>query len=239
MARWTVERVVHFGPGDFVKSGLAHFGFHLRDGRYYAIAHAQHYLALVGRDDRLEWTAAAQQVFEGVPNIAADLEFPIYVDVLPDGTLVVSNFGNAKLYRIDPESMSAQVLVDGHARGLGDMGNCVVDDQGSIWVNEVRGCRIWRFDPEGQTVQTLGDGTADVGDRFNHVVRVIDRESGTISTIAGRPDASAEAPNDPGERDPMRLNLPMISSLDYDRDRLFVPTDLAGDSGDLAVLRRA
>jgi hypothetical protein len=30
----------------------------------------------------------------------------------------------------------------------------------------------------------------------------------------------------------------MISSMDYDRGRLFVPTDQADDSGDLAVLRR-
>jgi len=28
----------------------------------------------------------------------------------------------------------------------------------------------------------------------------------------------------------------MISSMDYDRGHLFVPTDLAGESGDLAVL---
>jgi hypothetical protein len=92
MASWVVERIVHFDPGDFVKAGLAHFGFHLRSGHYYAIAHQQHYLGLVGQDDRLLWTAAPRPVFAGVPNIAADLEYPIYVDVLPDETLVVSNF---------------------------------------------------------------------------------------------------------------------------------------------------
>jgi hypothetical protein len=68
---------------------------------------------------------------------------------------------------------------------------------------------------------------------------MIERESGIISTIAGRPDATADSENDPVERDPLRLNLPMISSMDYDRDRLFVPADPAGESGDLAVLRRA
>lgn len=332
MAGWVVERIVNFGPGDFVKSGLAHFGFHLRDGRYYAISHQHHYLGLVGEDDRLVWTAAPQPVFEGVPNIAAGLDYPIYVDLLPDETLVVANFGNARLYRIDPETLTARLLVDGRKLGLVDMGNCVVDDQGSIWVNEVKGCRVWRFDQTGRPLETLGNGVAGfqaeavgfdavtfnwvydlrsgpdgsiyaldsknfalriidpgsrsvrllagtgapgytgdgadarnatfgsdltapfdgpislsldeggnayVGDRFNHVVRMIERGSGIISTIAGRPDAAAEARNDSTERDPLRLNLPLISSMDYHRGRLFVPTDLTGGSGDLAVLVRS
>ncbi|HXY81081.1 MAG TPA: hypothetical protein VEH55_06900 [Gaiellaceae bacterium] len=331
MSGWIVESVVHFEPGDFVKDGLAHFGFHARDGRYYAISHQQHHLGLVGPDDRTEWTVAPRPVFEGVPNIAADLEFPMYVDALPDGTLVVSSFGNGLLHRVDPESMSASILVDGRELGLVDMGNCVVDDEGFVWVNEVRGCRVWRFDRDGRPVETLGDGSAGfqadsasfdevrfgwiydirrgpdgtihvldssnfalrtidtrsrtvqtlagngkpgyagdggharlasfgsdpaaafdgpislalddagnafVGDRFNHVVRMIDRRSGIISTIAGRPDATAAVGNDPAERDPLRLDLPQISSMDFGRGRLLVPTDLAGDSGDLAVLRR-
>jgi hypothetical protein len=32
---WTVERVVNFTAADFLIDGLAHFGFHARDGRYY------------------------------------------------------------------------------------------------------------------------------------------------------------------------------------------------------------
>ena len=323
---------MHFDPGDFVKSGLAHFGFHLRNGRYYAVAHQHHYVGFVAQDDRVKWTVAPQPVFEGVPNIGAELEFPIYVDVLPDETLVLSNFGNAQLYRIDPETMSAHLLIDGHEYGLVDMGNCVVDDEGFVWVNEVRGCRVWRFDQAGRPIEVLGSGIAGfqpeavsfdavefnwiydlrrgpdgniyvldsknfalrviditsrsvrpfagngtpgytgdgakarsatfgsdpttafdgpislsldesgnayVGDRFNHVVRMIDGGSSIVSTIAGHPDATAETGNDPTERDPLRLSLPKISSMDYDRGRLFVPTDLAGDSGDLVVLRRS
>jgi hypothetical protein len=286
MAAWVVERVVHFDRGDFVKSGLAHFGFHLRDGRYCAIAHQRHYLGLVGEDDQLLWTAAPRPVFEGIPNIAAGLDFPIYVDVLPDETLLVSNFGNTRLYRIDQETLSARLLVDGRKLGMVDMGNCVVDDEGCIWINEVRGCiyvldsknfALRVVDSRSRSVRLLagtgtpgytGDGAdarsatfgsdptatfdgpislsldeagnAYVGDRFNHVVRMIERDSGVISTIAGRRDTPGEARNDPAERDPLRLNLPMISSMDYHRGRLFVPTDLLPDgSGDLAVLNRS
>lgn len=45
--------------------------------------------------------------------------------------------------------------------------------------------------------------------------------------------------NDPGEVDPLSLNLPQISSMDYFDGRLLVPTDLDDGSGELAVLRMA
>jgi hypothetical protein len=211
------------------------------------------------------------------------------------------------------------------------MGNCVVDDEGCIWVNEVTGCRLWRFDSAGRAAEVLGDGTpgfrsdpvpfaearfnwiydirrgpagtilvldsrnyalrvvdparrcvttvagdgrpgyegdggdarharfggdpaakfdgpislsvdesgnAYIGDRFNHVVRMIEGATGVISTIAGTPKADDGRANDRDARDPLRLNLPKISSMDSHDDRLFVPTDLTPDSGDLVVLRR-
>jgi hypothetical protein len=332
MVGWIIDRIVHFDFGrDIVRSGLAHFGFHDRRGRYFAVAHAKHFMGLVGEDDRLKWTVAAAPVLADVPNIAAPLEFPMYVDVLSDDALVVSNFKTAELYRIDPSTMTARLLVDGHALGLVDMGNCVVDDEGYIWVNEVTGCRLWRFDSAGQPAEVLGDATsgfqsdpvpfgesrfnwiydirrgpdgtiyvldsrnfalrvvdvarrcvrtvagdgrpgyegdggdaryarfggnphakfdgpislsvdearnAYIGDRFNHVVRMIDSTTGVISTIAGTQGANDERANDKNQRDPLRLNLPKISSMDYHDNRLFVPTDLTADSGDLVVLRR-
>lgn len=331
MTGWVVDRILHFDSGDFVKSGLAHFGFHVRNGRYYALEHQHHYLGLVSPDGWLEWTVSAQPVLNGVPNIKAELEYPMFIDALPDETLVVSNFGNAHLYRIDTERMTAQLLVDGRQLGLVDMGNCVVDDEGTVWVNEVKGCRVWRFDLTGRPLATLGDGipgfqpetvtfdavrfnwvydlrrapegrifaldsknfalrvidiasgsvrtlagngtpgytgdggdarngtfgsdpsaafdgpislsvdeagNAYVGDRFNHVVRMIEAGSGIITTIAGSANATAESGNDPAERDPLRLNLPNISSMDYDAGRLFIPTDLEGDSGDLVILHK-
>ncbi len=332
MAGWAVERIVHFGPSDVVRDGFVHFGFHDRSGRQFLIEHQKHFLGLVGDDDRLEWTVAAQPAFAAIPNITAALEYPIYVDFLPDGSLLVSNFGNARLYRVDVDRMSAELLVDGHALGLVDMGNCVVDREGDVWVNEVTGCRVWRFDGAGRVVQVLGNGqpgfqqgpsgfdevrfswiydlrrgpderlyvldsknfalrvievrerrvitlagsgmagyagdggdarqatfgsdptarfdgpislsldelgNAYVGDRFNHVVRMIDGGTGTITTIAGTATADDERPNDPLERDPRRLNLPQISSMDYHGGRLFVPTDLNADQGDLIVLRKS
>lgn len=331
LSDWVVERIVHFGPEDLVKDGLSHFGFHDRVGNHYAIFHDKHFLGLIGEDDRLEWTVAARQVLDGTPNIVAKLNYPMYIDSLADGTLVVSNFGDASLYRIDVERRKAELFVDGSKIGMKDAGNCVVDDEGFVWVNEVTGCRVWRFDSTGKPVLTLGDGTMGfqsgevdfseakfswiydirrgpdgniyvldsrnfavrlidlercvvvrlagigkagyggdcgdalnatfgsdpsarfdgpislsldeegnifVGDRQNHVARMIDRKSGIIRTIAGNHNSVKGKSNNPAEKDPFKLNLPEISSMDYYDGQLFVPTDLSPEVGDLAVLRR-
>lgn len=84
----------------------------------------------------------------------------MYVDALPDDSLLVSNLGNARVYSIDPARTKARVLIDGTRFGMRDMGNCVVDGDGTIWINEVEGRRVWRFDASGRPVQVLGDGTA-------------------------------------------------------------------------------
>jgi hypothetical protein len=319
MVDWLVERIVHFEPQDFVREGLAHFGFHLSDGRYCAIDHPRHRVAVVREDGALD-------------ELSAPFSYPIYADVLDDGSVIVANFGDARIYRFpDHGRGAAELLVDGKPLGLVDMGNCVVGPDGCIWVNEVTGCRLRRFDRTGTLLETLGDATpglqvqsafadarfgwiydlrrgADdrlyvldsgnfavrvldvdsrtvrllagcgaagyagdggpardatfggddaaqfngpislsldevgnvfVGDRFNRVVRIIERENGCIRTIAGRAGVPTAAANDPRERNPLLVDLPQISSMDYDRGRLFVPTDLEDGTGDLVVLRRA
>ncbi len=330
---WKVDRIVHFDfdSGPVVKNGFVHFGFHDMNSRLYALEHQKHFLGPVGENDRLEWTLSPNKVFDGVPNIRADISFPMYIDTMLDGTLMVSCFGNSQLYRVDSARMEAKLFVDGRSLGMKHAGNCVVDNEGYVWVNEVEGCKIWRFDQKGEPTLVLGNGTPGfqrdeagfdavrfswiydirkgpdgniyvldsknfvvrmidiakgcvrtlagngtagyhgdggsarlatfgsdptarfdgpismsldedgnifVGDRYNHVVRMIDRETGLIDTIAGKPTADEDSPNDPDETDPMRVNLPKISSMDYYDGRLFVPTDLTSTSGDLIVLRR-
>jgi hypothetical protein len=330
VAEWIVERIIHFGPEDFVKNGCSHFGFHDRVGNHYAISHQKHFLGLLGNNDELVWTVATQQVFHGIPNIVAELCFPMYIDSFDDGKLVISNFKDAKLHLIDSSEEKAKLLVDGLKMGMKDAGNCVVDDEGFVWVNEVKGCKIWRFDSTGKPTLILGDGTpgfqdqevsfdeakfswiydirrgpdgnifvldsrnfavrlidlkklavstiagkgrtgydgdgADaknatfgsdpktrfdgpismtldeegdifVGDKMNHVVRVIHRKSGIIKTIAGNRNCVKGQKNDPLEKNPFKLNLPEISSMDYFNGQLFIPTDLTPEEGDLAVLR--
>jgi hypothetical protein len=329
LACWVVDRIIHFGPQDYVKNGLSHFGFHDRAGNHYAIFHQKHFLGLIGKNDRLEWTVAAHRVFEETPNIVANLNYPMYIDSLADGTLLVSNFGDACIYRIDVDREVAELFVDGSSIGMKDAGNCVVDNEDSVWVNEVKGCKIWRFDNTGKPLLTLGDGAPGfqsgatdfgqakfswiydlrrgpdgniyvldsknfavklidlkrhvvetlagmgkpgydgdkgdalnatfgsdptarfdgpislsldekgnifVGDRMNHVVRMINKKSNIIETIAGNPDNTEDIPNNPNEKDPLKLNLPKISSMDYWNRHLYIPTDLSPETGELAVL---
>ena len=331
LADWIVERIVHFEHGDLVKSGQSHFGFHDRDGNHYAIFHQKHFLGLVGEKEQFEWTCGPSQVLEGVPNIKADLKFPMYLDNLGDRSLLVSNFGDARLYRINVKEQTTELFLDGQAIGMRDAGNCVVDNEDTVWVNEVKGCKIWRFDNKGKPILSLGDGkpgfqthTTDfdgarfswiydirrgpdgniyvldsknfavrminlkhqlvstiagtgkagyggdnvnaryaafgsdpsarfdgpislsldeegsifVGDRMNHVVRMIHKKSGIITTIAGNHKAIKGMSNNSEEEDPLKLNLPEISSMDYFNGQLFVPTDLTPETGDLAILRR-
>lgn len=333
MTSWGIERVVHFdfGRGDLCTDGFVHFGFHDRAGNHYVLAHQRHFLGLIGDDGRLRWTVAARPVLEGTPNMIAELKFPMYIDSLLDGTLVVSNFGDSRLYRIDQHEMKVKPFFDGSAVGMKHAGNCVVDDQGYVWVNEVEGCRIWKLDPTGRPVLKLGngepgfesdvadfdsvrfnwiydmrrgpegniyvldsrnfavrmidisanqvrtlagtgkagyegdggdprlarfgsdpaarfdgpislsldeDGNMYVGDRFNHVVRMIDRRANIIRTIAGDASNKSEEANSPNERNLLALRLPKISSMDYFNGRLFVPSDLTDDTGDLIVLRK-
>jgi hypothetical protein len=81
---WGVDRIIQFGAEDFVKNGLSHFGFHDRTGNRYAINDQKHFLGLIGENNRLNWTAAAHQVFEGTPNLATKLNSPLYLDNLPE-----------------------------------------------------------------------------------------------------------------------------------------------------------
>jgi hypothetical protein len=331
LASWVVDRIVHFGPEDLVKNGLSHFGFHDRNGKHYAIFHQKHFLGLIGRRDQLEWTSAAHQILEGTPNITANLNYPMYIDNFHDDSLVISDFGDAHLYRINVEQKKAELFVDGPRLGMKDAGNCVVDNENTVWVNEVIGCKIWRFDNAGKPILTLGDGTPGfqsgtvdfsgakfnwiydirrgpdgniyvldsrnfavrmidlkrqmvltvagtgkpgyegdkgdalnatfgsdpiarfdgpislsldeegnifVGDRQNHVVRMIHKKANMIETIAGNRNSVKGKSNNLEETNPLKLNLPEISSMDYRGGYLFVPTDITPEEGDLAVLTR-
>jgi sugar lactone lactonase YvrE len=332
VAGWSVGRVVHFSPGDFIVDGVSHFGFRDRTGRLFAIDHPGHACASLDPHGRVTWTLAAKPVFADVPNITAALAYPMYADRLADGRIVVSNFGDARLWAIDERTLTAEVLIEGGDLGLVDMGNCVVGRDDTIWVNEVTGCRVWHFGGDGVPLEVIGDGqpgfqrtavdfagarfhwiydlrrgpddriyildsrnfalraidpaarqvvtiagtgepgydgdggdahratfggdpgarfdgpislaldedgNAFIGDRYNHVVRMVERASGLVSTIAGRRAAGDDQANDASERDPLQLNLPQISSMDYAAARLYIPTDLSGERGDLVVLRRA
>jgi hypothetical protein len=67
---------------------------------------------------------------------------------------------------------------------------------------------------------------------------MIHKKSGIITTIAGTCNSKKGFSNNLEEKDPLKLNLPEISSMDYFKGRLIVPTDLSPETGDLAILKR-
>jgi hypothetical protein len=73
-----------------------------------------------------------------------------------------------------------------------------------------------------------------IGDTQNHVVRMVDRKKKIIATIAGNPNSVSHQPNNPLEKDPFKVNLQKICSLDYSCGRLFIPEW----DGDLVVLSK-
>jgi hypothetical protein len=73
-----------------------------------------------------------------------------------------------------------------------------------------------------------------IGDTQNHVVRMIDRKKNIITTIAGNTDSTPQQTNSPQEKNPFKINLHKICSLDYYNSRLYIPDW----NGDLIVLRK-
>ncbi len=77
-------------------------------------------------------------------------------------------------------------------------------------------------------------GNIFIGDTYNHVVRMADQATARISTIAGNHEIEPDKRNNPLETDPLKLNLPIICSMDYYGGCLFIPDW----SDDLIVLEK-
>jgi hypothetical protein len=149
----------------------------------------------------------------------------------PDGNIYVLDSRNFAVRMIDLKSRKVKTIAGtGKAGYEGDRGNALNATFGSD--------PTARFD--GPISLSLDEkSNIFVGDRQNHVVRMIHKKSHTITTIAGNHHSIKGKDNNPEEKDPLKLNLPEISSMDYYNEHLFVPTDLSPETGDLAVLKRA
>ena len=326
-AQFYVHKVLNFGPERPWLDGFVHFGFHDRKGNQYILDWDRHYVGLLGEGDRLLWTAGPVSPGLSSRHFEVGLGKPTYVTDLPDGRLAIASHGTTQLFALDPDEGQAEVLVDGARLGMKDLGNCVADRAGTLWVNEIEGCRVWRFDASGRPLAVIGDGVPGfqsyetpwvdtrfnwiydirlgpngnlyvldsknyalrmvdlnrevvvpiagtgqggysgdggpassatlgtnptayfdgpyslsldeegnifIGDTQNHVVRMIEADTGIIRTIAGNGQAVPGLRNRTSESDPLRLHLPLICSMDYHRGFLLVPDA----SGDLAVLTR-
>ena len=322
-----VEKIVH-PPQKSEATDYSNLEVHDQQGGRYTANYGENWVRGFDASGRLGWTCGRKPAAASPLHIEADLEGPGYLCRSPDGSILVSCFGNHRIYRVVVERQKAEILIDGDACGLKDTGYAVVDPKGQIWVNEVTGCRIWQFDQDGNPVRRLGDGSpgfqadavpADqarfnwiydirvgpdgnlyildsknfslrmlsiedqvvsciagtgspgysgdngdakyatfgsnpaamfdgpwamsldeegnvfVADTQNHVVRMIERGTNLINTIAGCHSCQPEQPNPPSLTDPLDLNLPKICGMSYADGRLYLPDY----GGELVVLRKS
>lgn len=143
----------------------------------------------------------------------------------PDDRIYVLDSANFGVRMIDPETRTVTRIA---GTGIGGFSG----DGGSALAATLGTQSGARFD--GPWSLSLDEkGNIYIGDTQNHVVRAVDRATGMISTIAGKSEVVAGQRNDPDETDPLKLNLPLICSMEYFGGRLFVPEW----GGDLIVLR--
>jgi DNA-binding beta-propeller fold protein YncE len=98
------------------------------------------------------------------------LTTPFGFDFLPDGSLIVADFGGNRICKIDRDNHVSVVAGDGeagHRDGPPDRA---------------------RFN-QPHNVVVAADGTLLVADTSNHCVRLIDLSRGKVSTAAGKPES--------------------------------------------------
>lgn len=213
MKEWKIKHIFNFTAPKLWGQGYCAFGFHGKNGAQYLLQYDEHWLGRLTPDDKFLWTAGAVDKGLSPNHIPFNLKHPHYVAELPDGSLLVSSNGTNEIYKLWPERKSAEFFIDTGRTGLKDIGNCVYDEQGGIWVHEIQGCRVWKFNLAGQPVLTLGngqpgfqaetapfesvqfnwiydlrlgpDGNLYVLDSRNYSVRRINVQEGTVSVIVG------------------------------------------------------
>jgi len=327
MKKWKIKHIFNLEQDKLWRNGYFHFGFHDKKGNRYLLQWDEHWLGHLTQDDKFIWTAGS--INKGLSNnhIYTDIRNPHYVCESGDGALILSSNGNGRIYKVFPDQSRAELFIDTGKLGIKDYdtGNCVVDSDENIWVNDIRGCKVWQFDETGELIRSLGNGTPGfqkepvsfdnvrfnwvydirlgpdgniyvldsknyavrkidignelvttvvgtgesgdtgdggdaleatlgsnpdvyfdgpislaldeegnmyIGDAQNHILRMVDSVTNVITTIAGKRNAEPHKRNNPGEKDPLQLNLPQIASLEYYNHCLILPEN----GGDTVIL---
>jgi outer membrane protein assembly factor BamB len=142
----------------------------------------------------------------------------------PDGNIYVLDSMNFVVKKLDlQEKMVSTVVGTGKPGYSGDGGDARLATLGQDRQEYFGGPWSLSLDEAGNIF---------IGDTQNHVVRMVERATNIISTIAGKTQVVPGLRNNPKETDPLNLNLPRICSMDYWDGRLFIPEW----DGDLVVL---
>ena len=100
----------------------------------------------------LAGTGVAGGAGDGGPGTAAQLSLPVDVAVAPDGSVLVADYGNTRIRRIDAAGVITTAVVAEGPNGV------TVDAAGVVYFNERDRARIRRFDPRTGATSTVAGG---------------------------------------------------------------------------------
>ncbi|MFW9830037.1 MAG: hypothetical protein ACFFEY_20890, partial [Candidatus Thorarchaeota archaeon] len=212
--KWRIKHIFNFTDEITWHNGYVQFGFHDYEGNLYALRHENAWFGQLTKNDKFLWTAGAMNPKLSEIHIPFDLQKPMYISKSPkDQTLIISSGGNNQIFTVYPDDQKAELMIDMTEFGVKDIGNCVYDKEGNIWINEITGCRIWQLNAEGQKKVVLGNGKPGfqtekvdfnkvqfnwiydirigsdnviyVLDSRNYSVRMVDIENQIVETIVG------------------------------------------------------
>ncbi len=219
---WKIKHIFNFTADQQWGHGYCAFGFHGKTGTQYLLQWNEHWLGCLTPENEFTWTAGAVDKGLSKNHIPFAVRHPHYITEAPDGSLLLSSNGTNEIFKLWPDRKAVELFIDTGRVGLKDVGNCVYDEQGGLWVHEIEGCRVWKFNLAGEPVLTLGngqpgfqpgtvpcataqfswiydlrlgpDGNLYVLDSKNFSVRRIDVHQTTVTTIVGtgRPGYSGD-----------------------------------------------
>lgn len=220
--QWYVVEEIDY-EDELIINGIPQFGFHVHTGECYLVHFHRHFVGLVGLDG-LVWTAGKQDPGLAPDHYAMQLTNPKFISrSFSEPVLYIAS--NEGVYRLSMETMRSTLLIDATGNGIQEVGNCVADRSGHIWINDITGYRIFRFDQDGHLIETLGsaepglqlgevpfeqasfswmydlrlapDDTLYVLDSRNYAVRHLDPQARTVTTICGDGTPGSMGDNSP------------------------------------------
>lgn len=155
---WKIKHIFNFTADQQWGHGYCAFGFHGRTGTQYMLQWNEHWLGCLTPENEFTWTAGAVDKGLSRNHIPVAVKHPHYITEIPDGSLLLSSNGTNEIFKLWPDRKAVELFIDTGRMGLKDVGNCVYDGQGGLWVHEIEGCNVWKFNLEGEPVLRLGDG---------------------------------------------------------------------------------
>jgi hypothetical protein len=224
--RWIIKHIFNFSVEKTWENGYAQFGFHDNSGNFYVLHNEQSWFGQYTKNNEFLWTAGSLNPKLSENHISFDLRGPMYVARVPtDESLIITSGGNKRIFKIFPYDKKTEVFIDADKYNLQNIGNCVPDREGNVWINEITGCKIWQFDSNGNKKLILGDGKPGfqkedtsfnkvrfnwiydirmgvdenlfVLDSKNYALRMIDTEENKVKLIAGKGSAGYDCDGGP------------------------------------------